>query len=174
AKWMGFWSNVDRPTMRYELFGVTPNRGQWKWKKERAVRAVENYRKFENELKNNITPEEYQKLTSKELELIKNKYLLEYWMSNGKKLEFIRMRGRVKYPEYWVKPRDHKLIDNLWTDIEAYNYSSNYPTEKHIDLLERIIANFSNEGDIVADFFAGSGTTLVVAEKKGRRWIGCD
>ena len=32
AKWMGFWSNVDRPTMRYELFGVTPNRGQWKWK----------------------------------------------------------------------------------------------------------------------------------------------
>lgn len=174
AKWMGFWSNIERPTMRYELFGVTPNRGQWKWKKERAVRAVENYRKFESELKNNITSEEYHKLTSKELELIKNKYLLEYWMSNGKKLEFIRMRGRVKYPEYWVKPREHKLIDNLWTDIEAYNYSSNYPTEKHIDLLERIIANFSNEGDIVADFFAGSGTTLLAAEKKRRQWIGCD
>lgn len=40
AKWMGFWSNIDRPTMRYELFGVIPSRGQWKWKKERAVRAV--------------------------------------------------------------------------------------------------------------------------------------
>jgi len=174
AKWMGFWSNIDRPTMRYELFGVIPSRGQWKWKKERAVRAVENYRKFENEFKNNITAEEYQKLTREELELIKNKHLLEYWMSNGKTLEFIRMRGTVKYPEYWVEPREHKLIDNLWTDIEAYNYSSDYPTEKHIDLLDRIIANFSNEGDIVADFFAGSGTTLVAAEKKGRRWIGCD
>ena len=55
----------------------------------------------------------------------------------------------------------------LWTDIEAYNYSSDYPTEKHTELLERIITNFSNEGDIVADFFAGSGTTLVVAERKG-------
>ena len=72
AKWMEFWSNIDRPTMRYELFGAIPSRGQWKWKKERAVRAVENYRKFENEFKNNITAEEYQKLTREELELIKN------------------------------------------------------------------------------------------------------
>ena len=46
--WMGFWSNVDRPTMRYETFGIIPNRGQWKWKKERAMRAIENYRKFES------------------------------------------------------------------------------------------------------------------------------
>jgi adenine-specific DNA-methyltransferase len=84
------------------------------------------------------------------------------------------MREGVKYPEYWVEPREHKLIDNLWTDIEAYNYSSDYPTEKHSDLLDRIITNFSGEGDLVADFFAGSGTTLVVAGRKGRQWIGCD
>jgi adenine-specific DNA-methyltransferase len=37
AKWMGFCSNVDRPTMRYELFGYTPSRGQWKWSTERAL-----------------------------------------------------------------------------------------------------------------------------------------
>jgi hypothetical protein len=92
--------------MRYELFGAIPSRGQWKWKKERAVRAVENYRKFENEFKNNITAEEYQKLTREELELIKNKHLLGYWMSNGKPLEFIRMRGTVQYPGCWVKPRE--------------------------------------------------------------------
>ena len=175
AKWMGFWSNIDRPTMRYELFGFTPNRGQWKWEKERAFKAVENYHKFEDEFKNNNTvSEEYKKLTKKELELMKNKCLLEYWMSTGQTLEFIRMREGVKYPEYWVEPREHKLLDNLWTDIEAYNYSSNYPTEKHSELLERIITNFSNEGDLVADFFAGSGTTLLVAEKKGRQWFGCD
>lgn len=174
AKWMGFWSNVDRPTMRYELFGVIPNRGQWKWKKERAVRAVENYRKFENELKNNLNTEEYEKLSKDELEFMKNKSLLGYWQSNGQTLEFIRKREGVKYPEYWVEPREHKLIDNLWTDIEAYNYSSDYPTEKHSELIERIITNFSNEGDLIADFFAGSGTTLLAAEKKGRQWIGCD
>ena len=173
AKWMGFWSNVDRPTMRYEIFGITPNRGQWKWKKERALRAIENYRKFEDEFNMYDSCDESQ-IAKDELEFIKNKSLLEYWRSNGQILEFIRKRDGVKYPEYWVEPREHKIVDNLWIDIEGYNYSSNYPTEKHTELLERIITNFSDEGDLIADFFAGSGTTLVVAEKKGRRWIGCD
>ena len=50
----------------------------------------------------------------------------------------------------------------------------NYPTQKPEALLDRIIRASSNEGDIVADFFCGSGTTLAVAEKLGRRWIGCD
>ena len=49
-----------------------------------------------------------------------------------------------------------------------------YPTQKPEALLDRIIHASSNEGDIVADFFCGSGTTLAVAEKLGRRWIGCD
>ena len=49
-----------------------------------------------------------------------------------------------------------------------------YPTQKPEALLERIINASSNEGDLVADFFCGSGTTLAVAEKLGRRWIGCD
>ncbi|MFA6551916.1 MAG: site-specific DNA-methyltransferase [Candidatus Paceibacterota bacterium] len=49
-----------------------------------------------------------------------------------------------------------------------------YPTQKHEDLLERIIKASSNEGDLVADFFCGSGTTLAVAEKLGRKWIGSD
>jgi len=49
-----------------------------------------------------------------------------------------------------------------------------FPTQKPETLLERIIKASSNEGDLVADFFAGSGTTLAVAEKLGRRWIGCE
>lgn len=155
AKWMGFWSNVDRPTMRYELFGYTPPRGQWKWTKERAMKAVENYKKYEKEFSKKMSLE-------------------EYWKSTGETLEFIRKREGVKYAEYWVEPREHKLLDNLWTDIEAYNYSTGYPTEKHEQLLTRIITQFSEEGDIVADFFCGSGTTLVVAEKNHRRWIGAD
>ena len=49
-----------------------------------------------------------------------------------------------------------------------------YPTQKPEALLERIIKASSNQGDLVADFFSGSGTTLAVAEKLGRKWIGSD
>lgn len=50
----------------------------------------------------------------------------------------------------------------------------NYPTQKPEALLERIIKASTNEGDIVLDFFSGSGTTVATAEKLNRRWIGCD
>ncbi len=49
-----------------------------------------------------------------------------------------------------------------------------YPTQKPLALLERIVLAASRPGDLVVDLFAGSGTTLVAAEKLGRRWIGCD
>lgn len=49
-----------------------------------------------------------------------------------------------------------------------------YPTQKHEELLERILRTSSNEGDLVADFFVGSGTTAAVAEKLGRKWIATD
>lgn len=51
---------------------------------------------------------------------------------------------------------------------------TNYPTQKPEPLLERIIKASSNEGDLIADFFVGSGTTSAVAQKLGRRWISCD
>ena len=54
------------------------------------------------------------------------------------------------------------------------NERTGYPTQKPEALLRRIIETCSNPNDIVADFFCGSGTTLSVAEKLGRRWIGCD
>ena len=49
-----------------------------------------------------------------------------------------------------------------------------YPTQKNESLVERIVKASSNPGDLVADFFCGSGTTLAVAEKLGRKWIGAD
>ena len=53
------------------------------------------------------------------------------------------------------------------------NKSVDYPTPKPIELLERIINASSKPGDLIMDFFAGSGTTLIAAEEMGRRWIGC-
>ena len=49
-----------------------------------------------------------------------------------------------------------------------------YPSQKPEALLERIIRASSNEGDLVADFYCGSGTTLAVAKRLGRQWLGCD
>ena len=49
-----------------------------------------------------------------------------------------------------------------------------YPTQKPIELLERIISVSTNEGDVVLDPFLGSGTSIVVAQSMGRRWIGID
>ncbi|MDO8591668.1 MAG: site-specific DNA-methyltransferase [bacterium] len=70
------------------------------------------------------------------------------------------------------------IVDDLWIDIFPINSqakeSEGYPTQKPEALLERIINASSKEGDIIADFFMGSGTTMAVAEKLGRKWIGSD
>jgi len=71
-----------------------------------------------------------------------------------------------------------KVPEDFWLDIQrAARYPGEnvgYPTQKSIKLLERIIKVASNEGDLIADFFCGSGTTLAVAEKLNRKWIGTD
>jgi adenine specific DNA methylase Mod len=70
-----------------------------------------------------------------------------------------------------------KIPTNVWADIPINLVMSqrvNYQTQKPEKLLERIIYSASNSGDLVCDFFGGSGTTAAVAEKLGRRWITCD
>ena len=71
-----------------------------------------------------------------------------------------------------------KKAEDWWIDIWATErYRSeliDYPTQKPEKLLERIINAATNKDDLVLDFFCGSGTTLAVAEKLGRRWVGCD
>jgi DNA modification methylase len=68
-------------------------------------------------------------------------------------------------------------VDSVW-DIKALDPKDvrrlGYPTQKPDELLELILNASTEEGDLVADFFAGSGTTLAVAEKSGRKWIGSD
>ncbi len=91
---------------------------------------------------------------------------------------------------FWTKngiPRFKKYLDespgmpasDVWTDIQALrswhkDEQVGYPTQKPEALLERIIQASSNEGDLVLDCFAGSGTTAAVAEKLSRRWITSD
>ncbi|MBT9139894.1 MAG: DNA adenine methyltransferase YhdJ [Dehalococcoidia bacterium] len=80
--------------------------------------------------------------------------------------------GRALYHE-----STDELVGTVWDILNIAPLSSErvgFDTQKPEALLDRIIRASSNEGDLVADFFCGSGTTLAVAEKLGRRWLGCD
>ena len=69
-------------------------------------------------------------------------------------------------------------VSEWWEDIiplnPVANERLNYPTQKPEALLERVIKSSTNGGDLVLDFFAGSGTTIAAAEKLNRKWISCD
>ena len=80
--------------------------------------------------------------------------------------------GRIRVKSYFCESKG-KSIGNLWTDIPP-NQNPEYPTQKPIKLLERIISASSNVGDLVFDPFMGSGTTLVAAKRLNRRYAGCD
>ena len=81
--------------------------------------------------------------------------------------------GKVMYRE-----TDERTVDDVWriSMLQPADRTENcgFPTQKPEALLQRIVQAASSEGDLVADFFCGSGTTLSVAEKLNRRWIGCD
>lgn len=87
---------------------------------------------------------------------------------------FIRENGREPEPVDVLLRVDGKLVDSVW-EIQSVNpmakEKNGYPTQKPEELLQRIIASSSMEGDLVLDCFGGSGTTAAVAEKMGRRWI---
>jgi len=76
--------------------------------------------------------------------------------------------------EYLLAPTEIKQIDSNWTDISGYTSNWNFQTENSEILLKRAIETASNEGDLVMDFFLGSGTTTAVAHKLKRKWIGVE
>lgn len=155
-QWNNFWNNADRPTLRYPLLGLTLTEGQWRWTREKAEAAVANYQKYQEEFAAKMT-------------------LFDYWTATGKTKRFIKREPGATRCYYWVEPKEEIAADTDWSDIYAYDNSPNsYSTQKSEEFLERIIKASSNEGDLVADFFCGSGTTGAVAERLGRRWLMAD
>lgn len=109
----------------------------------------------------------------------------KHWQYPPKTLDEMDARGEI----YWSpngNPRRKVYLDessgipvqDIWLEFrDAHNQNikiTGYPTEKNPELLTRIIEASSNPGDLVLDCFAGSGTTLDVAARLGRRWIGID
>jgi adenine-specific DNA-methyltransferase len=116
-------------------------------------------RKFKDAFLGSATPDTT-------IERLKSEDKIYYTQSGG-------MRLKIYLDETEGVP-----LDDVWNDINFINSMSaeraSYPTQKPEALLERIIKASSNEGDLVADFFCGSGTTAAVAEKLGRKWIVSD
>jgi DNA modification methylase len=98
--------------------------------------------------------------------LAKNPYLI-YWTNTG------RPRYKIYEDEY-----EGRLLTNDWNDIKGLTSQAaealGYPTQKPETLLERIIKTSSNEGEVVLDAYCGCGTTIAVAERLNRSWIGMD
>jgi len=110
------------------------------------------------------------------------------WAFSHEKLEELFAAGKIivgksgvpnlRGLKVYLDERPGVKLTTLWHDVGRVGNTSkeriDYPTQKPIALLERIIKASSNEGDLVADFFCGSGTTCVVAETLGRKWIATD
>lgn len=146
--WKGFWNDADRPTMRYDILGFTPESGQWKWKKDVALEAVENYKVYVDQYSKTLTLE-------------------EYWAHTGKTKKFIRRNpngtGKNAGVENWIAPSDTVLRNTNWLDLLSSKSDVttqdlfNFP--KNIDIIKLVLEAGTNKDSIILDFFSGSATT---------------
>jgi adenine-specific DNA-methyltransferase len=149
GRWDVFWSNADRPTMRYEILGFTPKTGQWRNSKEKADKAVANYIEYEKDYSSKMTLEEYS-------------------LKTGIK-EFIRRipnaTGKNGGVQHWIAPIDTMLRTSNWTDLEVSQIGKEidipFDNPKNKILMMELIrlCSLDSKDFIVADFFSGSATT---------------
>lgn len=91
-------------------------------------------------------------------------------------IHFPKKKGGVPRYKIYLKDAKGLPLQNIWTDIPSAQGGERvgYPTQKPEALVERILGSSTNKNDVVADFYVGGGTTPIVAQKLGRRWIACD
>jgi len=109
-----------------------------------------------------------------------------FWRYSKKRMQELYEEGRIVQPSEGAVPRYKRYLDempgvpvqDIWDDLNAINSqakeAAGYATQKPEALLGRIIKASSSEGDLIADFFCGSGTAAAVAERLGRKWIVSD
>lgn len=163
--WKGFWNNADRPTMRYDLFGFTPEEGQWKWKEDVAQEAVNNYKEYEEKYASSMSLE-------------------EYWKKTGSCKRFLRRnmagKGKNMGVEHWVAPSSGILRTSNWSDMlisKPTGVDIPFDSPKNPELLQILCEIAGCEDDIVLDFFSGSASmaeavmSYSIATGKNNRFI---
>lgn len=156
--WNNHWRGTDRPTMRYELFGIKPETGQWRWGETRSIAAKENYEKLVKEFSENNIELSQENIDS---------WYLKYVEETGDEIDLLRLSVNGK-PEHYIPPTDKKLLSNLWYDLKpngqnqlkAIFNKKVFDTPKSVDLIKRLIKfGVMKDEALILDSFAGSGST---------------
>ena len=150
GSWNNHWRGTDRPTMRYEIFGICPTEGQWRWSKERSIKAIGNYNRMLKELHTeNPTQEE-----------------IDIWYSKQPVDTDLLRLSKTGKPEHYVKATSQTLLNNSWEDLligssaEVLKLFDTkvFDTAKLTAPIKRML-NFTNKNALILDFFSGSATT---------------
>ena len=161
-----------------EVFGADQHRREIIWTMSAAAG-------FKGLVNNYVRGHESIFYYSKSDSAIFNKPFLPYSEAQLSRFSNVDEEGRryktiTKTRKLYLDQTKGVPLSDVWTDIANFQTIVNspeivgYPTQKPESLIERIIKASSNEGDLVADFFCGSGTTAAVAEKLRRKWIATD
>ena len=154
--WNNHWRGTDRPTMRYDIYGIIPEKGQWRWSKERSYAAIENYNNMLKELGTDMPTQ---------LEI--DEWYTDQLKSKGlNKVDLLRL-GSTGKPEHYIAPSNRKLLNDLWDDLKPNGsiyttrlFGENiFSNPKSVDLIRRLIGFIADDNDIILDFFSGSATT---------------
>lgn len=154
GSWNNHWRGTDRPTMRYELFGIIPASGQWRWGKERSLNAIANYNKMLLDL-------------GKTEETITSEEIDSYYLQQNDGFDLLRLSKNGK-PEHYVPPTDSTLLNTSWQDLLIGSSSEIldlfetkvFDTAKLTAVIKRMLGFVTKDGqDIILDFFSGSATT---------------
>lgn len=169
GSWNNHWRGTDRPTMRYELFGIIPTSGQWRWGKERSLNAIANYNKMLLDLgktEETITPGDID----------------SYYLKQDEDFDLLRLSKNGK-PEHYVSSADSTLLNTSWQDLLIGSSSEIldlfetkvFDTAKLTAVIKRMLGfGIKERHNIILDFFSGSATTAhavmqLNAEDGGKR-----
>jgi adenine-specific DNA-methyltransferase len=103
--WNNHWRGTDRPSMRYELFGITPEHGQWRWSKQRSLTAIENYKTMLDSF-------------NKDSALVTQEDIDSWYLANDDDLDLLRLSNNNK-PEHYIPPTDETLLNDVWFHLSS-------------------------------------------------------
>lgn len=134
---------------------------------------------YDDDYEDTVDAERWKKYVVNGNEIRGNKFPKSDSRFKGYYDRFVKKHGRKPNKDDIIMKINGYVVDDVWVDINAVDpkdkiEKTGYPTQKPEQLLRRIIETTTEKGDLIFDFFGGSGTTSAVAEKLGRRWITCD
>lgn len=165
--WNNHWRGTDRPTMRYDILGITPEKGQWRWGKDRSYMAIDNYQRMLNE-------------TGQSAESVSQLIIDAWYLKQNDEIDLLRLSETGK-PEHYIPPTNETLLNSSWVDLLVGSSSEIgqlfstkvFDTAKLTSIITRML-NFVNDDSIILDFFSGSASTAhavmqLNAEDGGKR-----